>query len=71
MFVKQNSDKKKVTGVQTQMQSFNFFSGIQLEVLVLMHTDNKQYTHVMLQNSVNCKSMFLNITRYERGSKFT
>ena len=37
-------------GVQTQMQSFNFFSGIQLGVLVLRHTDNLsstlQHTHL-------------------------
>ena len=30
----------QVIGVQTQMQSLNFFFGIQLGVSVLMHTDN-------------------------------
>ena len=30
----------RVVGVQTQIQSFNFFSGIQLGDLVLRHTDN-------------------------------
>ena len=40
-----------------------------------MHTDNLssslQYTHVMLLRSVNCKSIFFKITRYERGSKLS
>ena len=29
-----------------------------------------QYTHVMLKRSVNCKTMFFNIKRHRRGSKF-
>ena len=35
----------QVIGVQTQMQSFNFFFGIQLGVLVLRHTDNSSSTY--------------------------
>ena len=36
--------RSQVIDVQTQMQSFNFFFGIQLEVLVLSHTDNSSST---------------------------
>ena len=43
-------------GVQTQMQSFNFFSGIQLGVLVLRHTDNLSST---LQHTQTCRVMKL------------
>ena len=60
----------QVIRVQTQKQSFNFFLWIQLGV-VLMHTNNLyftlQCTYVMLQRSVNWKSLFFNITRYETG----
>ena len=42
----------QVITVQTQMQSFNFFFGIQPGVLVLRYTDNLfstlQHTHAML-----------------------
>ena len=44
--------RSRVVGLQTQMQSFNFFLGIQLGVLVLRHTDNLsstlQHTHTHL-----------------------
>ena len=36
--------RSRVVGLQTQMQSFNFFLGIQLGVLVLRHTDNLSST---------------------------
>ena len=36
--------RSQVIDVQLQMQSFNFFIGIQLEVLVLSHTDNPSST---------------------------
>ena len=36
--------RSQVIDVQSQMQSFNFFIGIQLEVLVLSHTDNSSST---------------------------
>ena len=39
-------------GVQTQMQSLNFFFGIQLEAIVLRHTDYSsstlRYTHMYM-----------------------
>ena len=37
-------DRCQVIGVQTQMQSFNFFFGIQVGVLVLRHTDYSSST---------------------------
>ena len=67
--------QSQVIDVQTQMQSFNFFFGIQLGVLVLRH--NRQlilystihtHVHVILWSSVNCKNMFFSITKHERGS---
>ena len=36
--------RAQVVGVQTQIQSFNFFFGIQLGVLVWRHTDNSSST---------------------------
>ena len=42
----------QVIGVQTQMQRFNFFFGIQLGALVLRHTDYSfstlRYTHMYM-----------------------
>ena len=32
--------KARIIGVQTEMQSFSFFYGIQLGILVLSHSDN-------------------------------
>ena len=44
--------RSQVIDVQTQMQNFNFFFGIQLGVLVLRHTDNSsstlRYTHMYM-----------------------
>ena len=36
--------RSQVIDVQTQMQSFNFFFGMQLRVLVLRHTGNSSFT---------------------------
>ena len=67
--------RSQVIDVQTQMQSFNFFFGIQLGVLVLRHSRQlilyftiHAHVHVIFKSSVNCKNMFLVITRHERGS---
>ena len=42
--------RSNVIDVQTQMQSFNFFLGIKLGVLIFRHTDNSsstlRYTHM-------------------------
>ena len=46
----------RVVGLQTQMQSFNFFLGIQLGVLVLRHIDNLSST---LQHTHTCRVMKL------------
>ena len=67
--------RSKVIRVQTQIQSFNFFFGVQLGVLVLRY--NRQlilyftidtHIHAILYSSVNCKNMFFLITRHETGS---
>ena len=39
-----SESRSQVLGVQTQMQIFNFFSWIQMGVLVLTHTDNLSST---------------------------
>ena len=48
--------RDKVFGVQTQMQSFNFFLRIQLRILVLRHTENFSST---LQHTHTCHVMKL------------
>ena len=66
--------RSQVIDIQMQMQSFKFFFGIQLGVLVLRH--NRQrilyftiHTYILvILSSVNCKNMFFIITRHERGS---
>ena len=70
----------QVKGVQTQMQSFNFFLEIQLGVLVLRHRDNSssilQYTHIRgvdTNNRVGARfklGPFL-YSKYKRGTEET
>ena len=67
--------RSQVIHVQTPMQTFNVFFGMQLGVSVLrqnrhlilyftIHTD----AHVILQYSINCRNMLFIVTRHEWGS---
>ena len=41
-----NSDlKARIIGVQTQIQVFSFFCGLQLAIVVLSHSDNLSSSH--------------------------
>ena len=69
--------RSQAIDIQTQMQSFNFFFGVQLGVLVLRHNSQlilyftiHTHVHVILKSTVNCKKCFLSLQRMREEPSF-